>query len=160
MSRVASEHSNHDGMSNVWLYSFSPDVGLRAQVRLPTVVVTQPNASGLPKDFAPAVASILEHFDSLALQSLGPDDTNTLISGVLIFARSRAAWTKMPPLDSVPSIHVVVVDWRTPAGDYVIHAMGASGGVLQPLAPVTVEQVARQGMARAAELASQDQPKR
>jgi hypothetical protein len=147
MSKQPTDPQLKDGMSNVWIYSFNPDVGARVQWQLPIAVLNQVNDPALKGDqLAAGVATIIEMFDKLSEKRLTQKEVDTLISGIIIYARSTAAWGLMPKLDSVVSIHLVVVDWRTARGVKALKVAGAKGDARQPIAPDVIMKVGMAGI--------------
>ena len=137
-----------DDMSNVWIYSFCPGVGVRAQYRLPQAVVDQANDAALKGDqLLNGVLTIINQFDIARGKNLTQGHVDTLLSGATLYARSTSLWAAMPPQESVASIHLVVVDWIAACGPSVLKVFGANGDSPQPLLPQTVEQVALAGIA-------------
>lgn len=149
MSKQPSDPQPQDGMSNVWIYSFNPDVGARVQWQLPIAVINQVNDPALKGDqLAAGVATIIGMFDKLSEQRLTQKEIDTLISGLIIYARSTAAWGLMPKLDSVASIHLVVVDWRTAQGKTALKVAGAKGDSRQPISPDVIMKVGMAGISQ------------
>lgn len=135
-------------MSNVWIYSYSPGVGVRAQYRLPQAVVDQQNDAALKgAQLLNGVLSIINQFDIVPAEKKTQGHVDTLLSGATIFARSTSMWAARPSQESVASIHLVMVDWIATRGASVLRLFGANGDSAQPLMPQTVEQVATAGMA-------------
>lgn len=149
MSEKPADPQPDDGLSNVWIYSFSPDVGARVQCQLPIAVVNQVNDPALHgEQLASGVTTIINMFDKLSEKHLTTTEVETLITGVTLYARSTAAWGLMPNLDSVVSIHLVVVDWRTARGGTALKVAGAKGDARQPIVPEVIMKVAMAGIAQ------------
>lgn len=136
-----------EGMSNIWIYSYSPGVGVRAQYRLPQAVVDQPNDPALQgSQLLNGVLTIINQFDIVPIERKNRSQVDTLLSGVTIFARSTPVWAARPAQATVASIHLVAVDWITARGPSLLKLFGANGDSPQPLLPQTVEKVAMAGM--------------
>lgn len=120
----------------VWLYSYGYEAGCRVHGQL----IKDVHDNGLPKDLlasltlnpGDAYVGMVDIVDSLQGGS-SERDNQMLIALMFNYTRSTRLWSTLPSYNSVPGIHVVLVDWYTRSNQHIlVQAASIQPGLMTP----------------------------
>lgn len=137
--------------SGFWLYSYSLQTGTRLLGQL-AVEGYRAMCSGellrqLPAGIDPVemLGAFLQHYDSLAPDQHSRATSEQVTMALAVYASQTRTLKSLPPLQSGSAQHLMVFDWKVPAGHQVFRPAAAVQP--NPLSPQLLENFSEQVLA-------------
>lgn len=137
--------------SGFWLYSYSLQTGTRLLGQL-TVEGYRAMCSGellrqLPAGVDPVemLGAFLQHYDSLAPEQRNRQTSEQVTMALAVYASQTRTLKSLPSLQSSTAQHLMVFDWKVPAGHLVLRPAAAVQPT--PLSPQVLEGFSAQVLA-------------